>query len=96
MAARLGRRPSANALFYQFGDNNTQLSALSVAARLIVGVLSSLIVFVPTTLLSFLFRRVRRRHDTLRNYDTYTHEDLKQIEIEVRSGRRPAQAGGWG
>jgi hypothetical protein len=49
---------AANALFYQFG---TATSAALVAVRLVAGLLSSIIVFIPTTLLGFVFRRIGER-----------------------------------
>jgi len=49
----------ANALFYQFGEQPD--AALGVVVRLVAGVLSSVVVFVPTTLIGMLFRRVKER-----------------------------------
>ena len=48
-----------NALFYQFEDNDISIDSL--ARRLVIGLMSSLIVFVPTTAIAMLFRRIRPR-----------------------------------
>jgi len=50
---------AVNALFYQFDSG--ELSVDSVVQRAVVGVLSSLLVFIPTTVVSLLFRHVRPR-----------------------------------
>jgi len=72
-----------NALFYQF-DDAPQVTVDSIARRVVIGLLTSLIVFVPTTTLSIIFRRVRRRV-----FDT-TQEDAPEklvgdTKLEVRA-----------
>ena len=83
---------TVNALFYQFG-NDSGLSVISVATRLIVGTLSSLVVFVPTTLISFLFKRVRRRHTTRRSFEQYSAETMKEMSLDVRGVHETGRAG---
>lgn len=66
-----GRMPcesacTATALFYQFGEASSTISAESLLTRLVVGLLSSVIVFVPTTAMATILRRVRRRVDPLK------------------------------
>lgn len=71
-----------NALFYQFG-NDESLSPESLLARLVVGLLTSLIVFVPTTAVGVLFRRVRRRIFVGIKQSEWSDEDLTKINIDV-------------
>jgi len=76
---------SANALFYQFGEENARLSVIeSLATRLIVGVLSSLVVFVPTTIIGILFKHTRPRTFVGKHFDEYTADDLDSMKIDVR------------
>ena len=75
--------PAANALFYQFGSAVDTFEALANAA--LAGLLSSLIVFVPTTILSFLFRRVRRRDFFGQGFEELSKQDLAYMSIDVRS-----------
>jgi hypothetical protein len=72
-----------NALFYQFGNDAT-LSPESLLVRLLVGVLTSLIVFVPTTAVGVLFRRVRRRMSVGIKQSEWSDDDLNKINIDVR------------
>ena len=81
---------AANALFYQFGADSEALSVLSIATRLVVGVLSSLIVFVPTTIISFIFRRVKHRDFLGLTFDELTNDDLSTMKIDVCH-----RGGGW-
>ena len=64
-----------------------------MATRLIVGTLSSLVVFVPTTLISFLFKRVRRRHTTRRSFEQYSAETMKEMSLDVRGVHEAGRAG---
>jgi hypothetical protein len=75
---------SVNALFYQFGQDYSSLSAELVATRFIVGVLTSLIVTVPTFLASSLFRRVRARGFLGLTYEQITADDLQWMALDVR------------
>jgi len=76
---------AANALFYQFGDESSRLSVIeSLATRLIVGVLSSLVVFVPTTIIGILFKHTRPRTFVGKHFDEYTADDLDSMKIDVR------------
>jgi hypothetical protein len=71
-----------NALFYQFGQDYSSLSAELVATRFIVGVLTSLIVTVPTFLASSLFRRVRARGFLGLTYEQITADDLQWMALD--------------
>ena len=77
---------TANALFYQFGDEYSQLSTLeSLMTRAIVGALSSLIVFVPTTIIGLLFKHTRPRHFV--PFDPYSRSDDLGKTVDVRGPR---------
>ena len=60
------------------------LSVITLATRFLVGTLSSLIVFVPTTIISMLFRRVRPRDFLGLTHEQFDHGDLKYLELNVR------------
>ena len=72
----------ANALFFQFGVD--QLSVLTFALKLLNGVLSSIIVFVPTSLCSFVFRRIKLRAYDFKLLPEMTQEDLDSRKLTVR------------
>lgn len=55
----LDRPVPVNALFYQFEESD--LSVMSLARKIVIGVLTSVLVFIPTTAISVLFQRVRPR-----------------------------------
>ena len=75
-----------NALFYQFEDFEVTVDSLT--RRLVIGLITSLLVFVPTTMLSVLFRRVRPRFphvDTIKMSSDAdlptTHSDSSFIDM---------------
>jgi len=70
-----------NALFYQF-DEASITSLDSIGRRVIVGLITSLLVFVPTTMLSLLFRRVQRRSAVFR--ESTPAEASSNLKLEVR------------
>ena len=74
-----------NALFYQFQSDSSILSVETVGTKLIIGSLSALIVYIPTTLIGYLFRRVRRRDYLGKTAEDFSSSDLKSLKIEVRS-----------
>ena len=71
----------ANALFFQFGVD--QLSVLTLAVKLFNGLLSSIIVFVPTSICSFLFRRIKLRTYNFKLLPEMTLEDLESRKLTV-------------
>lgn len=75
---------AVNALFYQFGNADT-FSIITIALRFLVGVLSSVIVYIPTTFLALLFRRIRRRDFLGRTQEEFSSSDLADMKIDVRS-----------
>jgi len=72
--ARVRAARPVNALFYQFED--FEVSFDSLARRLVIGLITSLLVFVPTTILSVLFRRVRPRFPHVDTTKTSSNADL--------------------
>ena len=62
---------------------------VSLATRFLVGAMSSLIVFVPTTIISTIFRRVRPRDFLGFTADQVSSADLKVMNIKVRAGNMP-------
>ena len=77
----VARPRTVNALFYQF-DEASIVSIDSISRRIIVGLITSLLVFIPTTVLSFLFRRVQRRSAVFR--ESTPAEASSNIKLEVR------------
>jgi len=70
----------ANALFYHFGYGNTRFFVIdSLVTRLIVGVLVSHAVFVPTTIIGILFKHTQPRTFDGKHFDKYTSDDLDNM-----------------
>jgi len=69
-----------NALFYQFEESD--LSVDSLARRLVIGLMSSLLVFIPTSAISILFRRVRPRKPRQDKAATDATPSTEAIELD--------------
>ena len=68
-----------NAFMFQYNDEQQ----VSVGSRAFASIISSLIVFVPTTLLGYLFRRCDRRVNQPKHVSNYTLKDYEELGVDV-------------
>jgi len=68
-----------NAFLFQYNSEQE----VSVGSRAFASIISSIIVFVPTTLLGYLFRRCNRRVNQSKPLSAYSIKDFEELGVDV-------------
>ena len=71
---------AANALFYQFGENESFFDVNTLLTRFVAAILSSLIVFVPTTIMGTIFRHTRPRYEPSYATEIGSSDDILKLQ----------------
>jgi len=75
---------AVNAFLFQYNGDQQ----ISVYQRMIAAILSSFIVFVPTTVCGFLFRRCKRRGDDKKYVEDFTDWELSKMGVDLAKVNR--------